>query len=453
LLTGPRADEAFCVLPTIDIASSGAPQRSRYLSFLQIVGALGIIAHHLRAPFSDSGWVLVELFFVIAGINMARGLDRDQSIYSYALSRIRRLGPEIFVVWCVVVIFVASGDGTPGMLRFILMGPLFLQNLAVAFFDYGWTPRDFAYVPLWFVGGLLQLQLMLFAVRRVLLRVKPMVVAFVCVGIGTLFRLLVATLAGQNPHGSLPSSEANLIYLLPLTHVEAIVLGVLIGRGALVGIGRLAPFFCAMAIGLGSVSLALSPPGAMSISSLGFACPLSVNYAYVWGYLILALTAASLCSRSGRLAAAVDGLRFPIWTDKMLIRLASLTYGAYAFHALIIATGTNAASLLAKPHTPGSRLLLVAITAVESFLFAWGFELIFRRHRTPACAGSEPPVPAERNPSAAVLASLGRRKLEPEALDQMPRADSSPVLGTWLRPTSSAADENVPRRRANASRS
>ena len=377
---------------------------------MQIAGALGIVAFHLGAPCSDSFWIAVELFFVIAGLNMAKSLDRAQSIHSYVGGRIRRLGPEVLAVWSATLIVVTSGEGSPGMLWFVLTGPVFLQNLTLPFFDYT-MPNDWTFGPLWFVGALLQLQLLLFALRKLLVRLKPGVLIVASAVIGMSFRLAVAALSGESLH-SLSAPTADALYCLPLTHLEAIVLGLLIGRGALPRFGRLFPLFCVMAIALGAVNLTLSPVQ-MSLNSLGFAFPLRVNYVYVWGYLILALTAASLCTPTGGLAVGVEGLTLPGWADKMLVKIASLTYGVYAFHGLIMATGMNAGTLLAQPHAPGLRLLLFAITVVQAFLIAWGFDLIVRRHGTPASAGSESPVPAEA-----------------EALDEMPRAGKKRYRGS-----------------------
>jgi len=330
------------------------------------------MAFHLGIPYSHSGWIAVELFFVIAGINMATAFDRDQSTYSYVLSRIHRLGPQIVAVWSATVLFVVTGAGSPGMLWFILSGPVFLQNLTVGFFRFV-PPNDWVFGPLWFVSALSQLQLSLFVGRTVLLRAKPAVLVLACAGIGMLFRLLFTALSGANLH-SVSELQAEVLYCLPFTHLESIVLGVLIGRGALPRIGRLLPVFCLVAIGLGAVNVALSQ-GEVSPRSLGFPYPLQLNGAHVWGYSILAFTTASLCSRNGLLAIAVEGLRLPVWTDRMLFKLASLTYSAYAFHGLVMATGVNAAAFLAQPHAPGLRLLLFAITAVQSFLIAWAVDL------------------------------------------------------------------------------
>jgi len=360
-----------------EFSAQGAPAqarpRSRYLSLLQIAGLLTVIAVHVGLPYTDLGWIVVEMFFVIAGINMATSLDRDQSISSYVLSRIRRLGPQIAAVWSATVLFVATGAGTPGMMWFIFAAPVFVQNLTVGFFRWEF-PSDWIFGPLWFVGALLQLQLLLFVGRKVLLRTKPAVLVFACVGIGVLFRLLFAALSGANLR-SLSELQGGVLYSLPFTHLEPIVLGVLIGRGALPRIGRLLPVFCLVAIGPGAVNLALSQ-GEVSFASLGFPLFLRQNYAFVWGYSIVALITAALCSRNGWLAIAVEALRLPVWTDRMVFKLASLSYSAYVFHGLVMSTGVNAAAFLEKLDPPAWGPLLFVITAFQSFLIAWAVHLM-----------------------------------------------------------------------------
>lgn len=384
MVRASQLDHGVEFLEDTDFTAHGAPAqarpRSRYLSLLQIAGALSVMAFHVGGvPYSHLGWIAVELFFVIAGINMATAFDRDQSMLSYVLSRIHRLGPQIVAVWSVAVLFVVTGAGSPGMLWFLLSGPVFVQNLTVGLFRWVY-PTDWIFGPLWFVGALLQLQLLLFVGRKVLLRAKPAVVVFACAGTGALFRLLFAALSGANL-GSVSKLQAEVLYCLPLTHLEPIVLGILIGRGALPRIGRLLPVFCLGALGLGAVSVALSQ-GAISPRSFGYPFHLRLNFAYVWGYSILGFTAASLCSRTGRLAIAVEGLGLPGWTDRMMFKLASLTYSAYALHGLVMATGVNAAVFLEARHPPGWGSLLFAITAVQSFLIAWAVDLMPSRWRT-----------------------------------------------------------------------
>ncbi len=350
-------------------------QGSIYLSLLQIAAAFGIVAFHMGVPFSHVGWIAVELFFVLAGINMASAIDREQSIASYAWSRMHRLLPELFAIWCVTALFVVLGSGTMGMLWFIGTAPAFLQNLTLPFFDFT-MPRDWVFAPLWFVAALLQLQVLLFASKRLWLRAKPATLVIVAVCFGLSFRLLFALLFGENPR-ALSNTSADALYCLPFSHVEAIVLGLMMGRGALPWIGRYLPVFGALALVLGALNVWLSN-GLVSPRSLGFEFPMRLNYIHVWGYSILAFAAASLCAKNGPMAVAIERTKRPPRLDTGLTRLASLTCGVYLFHGIIMATGVNGSGWLSRDHAPVLRLLLFAITMVESFLLAWVFAWFMR---------------------------------------------------------------------------
>jgi len=353
-----------------------APERrSRYVSLLRITGALAIVANHVGLPHANVAWILLDVFFVVAGMNMARALESDQSIASYGLSRIKRLGPEMLAVWCVAVAFLLLGRGTSGMSWFVATGPVFAQNLAHPLFAYT-APQDWVFTPLWFVAALMQLQLLLFSMRRVIVRARPRIVLLAAVGIALLFRTLYTMLLAQSP-ASPTVRDALILYIQPLTHLEAIVLGVLIGRGALPRIGRLLPIFCVLAISLVAINLAHPPEGVRdaigSAAGLDFEYPLRLHYSHIWGYSVVALAAASLASRNGRLADAIEKLPLPASVDKAVLTLASLTYGAYMFHGTLMATGLNAASILAPLHAPG-LLLLFTITVLQAFLLAWLFQ-------------------------------------------------------------------------------
>jgi hypothetical protein len=345
-------------------------QRSTYLSLLQIAGVFSILAFHAGIPFSQAGWIPVELFFVIAGINMTAACERDRSLASYAWSRMSRLAPELCTVWSVTVLFVLLGGGTAGMLWFIGTAPFFLQNLTLPFFSFS-MPQDLVFIPLWFVAALLQLQVLLFASKRVWMRAKPASVVITAVCFGLSFRLLYGFLFGDRT-GTLSESRADALYCLPFSHVESIVLGVMIGRGALSQIGRFLPAFGALALVLGALNVWLSN-GLVSPRSVGFEFPLRLNYIHVWGYSILAFAVASLCATNGPMAVAIERMKRSPRVDKGLARLASLTCGAYLFHGVIMATGVNGSAWLSREHAPVSRLLLFAITMIESFLFAWAF--------------------------------------------------------------------------------
>lgn len=350
-------------------------QRSVYLSLLQIGGGLSIVAFHIGTPLSNAGWIAVELFFVIAGINMTAACNREQSVAAYARSRVRRFFPELCAVWCVAVLFIIFGCGTAGLLWFIGTAPLFLQNLTLPLFEYS-MPKDWVFGPLWFVAALMQLQVLLFASKRLWLGAKPAWVIILVVCLGLSFRLLFAGLFGDSLH-TLSGARADALYCLPFTHIEAIVLGLMMGRGALPWLGRCLPLFGALALAMGAMNVWLAQ-GLVSLRSLGFEFPLRLNYIHIWGYSILAFAAASLCAKDGPMAVAIEKMKRPVWLDKGLARLAAMTFGVYLFHGIIMATGVNGSGWLHWDHVPAPSLLLFAVTIIESFLLAWAFAWFLR---------------------------------------------------------------------------
>lgn len=371
---------------------SSQPQRSSHASLLQIFGALSIVAFHIGIPYSEAGWVVVEIFFVLAGSNMAAALERKQSVTSFARSRVRRFLPEIGAVWTVALLFVLLGCSSAGMLWFTATAPLFLQNLTTSFFDYT-MPRDWVFTPLWFIAALLQLQLVLFASKRWWLKASPASVLVIAVCTGAGLRALFALLVEGNAR-TLSDPTASALYSLPFCHVEAIVLGVLLGRGALVGIGRVLPLCVALLATLGALNIWLGH-GEVTARSGGYIFPLRLNFIHLWGYTVLAFTAASLCAKDGALARFMVRTRHVPWLNLGLMRLAELTYGVYILHGIIMATGVNGAAWLSKDGAPVLRLLLFAITIFEAFLLAWAFawcrvELpkVWRNRRSGARAAS-----------------------------------------------------------------
>ena len=154
---------------------TGAP-RLRHITLLQLCATLSIIAFHVGVRGAQAGWIAAELFFVIAGFNMAKSLERHSNVRSYAFARVRRLAPEVGVIWCVSVICVAAGWHNREFVLFLCSAPLFLQNFIEPFFDASATVDwGFLLIP-WFVAALLQLQILLFMFRRYLIRSTIVVV-------------------------------------------------------------------------------------------------------------------------------------------------------------------------------------------------------------------------------------------------------------------------------------
>ena len=309
--------------------------RTRYFSLLQLCGTLAVMAFHTGVAHVSWGWMAVPLLIALAGRNMVPAVARSRFMLEYLRARVRRLAFPLAIVWCVVVAMILLGWDSRGAEWFVISSPMFLQNVTLLFFEYQF-PTDWTFASLWFVGALLQLQLLLFAFRTVLVRLPPGVVIAGVVIVGVASRWLIAIFLGGTAY-ELDGRAGNLLYVLPLTHIESITLGFLVGCGAVVGLGRYLWIAAGLAVG-GVVLGGAVSGGDFSLVSLGFDFPLRVNYQHVWGYSVLALVAASLCSLDNPVAAYVQRMAVPSWVDVGLSKAAVLSYGAYVFHGLVLAS-------------------------------------------------------------------------------------------------------------------
>ncbi len=342
---------------------------------IQLAGAVAIVAFHTNAPGSQAGWMAVELFFVAAGMNMASALKRQPPLTSYAWARARRLLPEVSVIWLIVILALILGKGTAGMAWFAGTAPFFLQNLTPPFFDYD-LPKDAVFGPLWFIGALFQLQVILYASRKLWETASPVRIIAAVFAIGLLLRLSFILISSQQ-FRSLSVGDAESLYCMPFCHLEAIVLGILMGRGSLPAIGRWFPLFLSAILIAGALNLWLSA-GRLSLGSLGYEFPLRANGSRLWGYPLLALAAASLCARDGPLARAVDGIHLSPRSQSLLAKLVAPTFGIYVFHGLVIALGLNGARFLENFPPLVSNSLVFVITLLEAAALAALF--IVARH-------------------------------------------------------------------------
>lgn len=351
-------------------------RRSNYSNLIQVASSLGVVAFHLGIPGSQAVRVTVGLFFVTAGMHMATALKQEPSVADYTWSRARRLLPEVSVIWLITLIIIAFGMGTDGMRWFAGSAPFFLQNLTPSFFDYH-LPRDAVFGALWFVGALLQLQVILYASRRFWEKTQPTTLLAVVFGLGFVLRFSFVLLSG-NPIRMLSVPDAGSLYCMPFCHIEAIMLGILLGRGALPNLGRRLPFLLIAVIAAGAANLWLSE-GQMASDTLGYEFPLRANGSHLWGYPLLALAAASLCARDGFLAQVMDGGKCPAWLGGLLSKIAPLTYGIYVFHGFLIATGINGASRLSGLPPSAYLASLFVITFIEAALLSMAFKWAKRR--------------------------------------------------------------------------
>ncbi len=345
--------------------------RLRHITLLQLCATLSIIAFHVGVRGALAGWIAVEFFFVIAGFNMAKSLERYSNVRSYAFARVRRLAPEVGVIWCVSLICVAAGLHNREFVLFLCSAPFFLQNFIEPYFDSSTADWGFL-LTLWFAAALLQLQIVLFIFRRYLIRSNIVVILGVSLTLTVLCQILTAEMLG-GLHRNLDYMVADTIDRMPFSHLTAMIMGVMLGLGRLQGINRYFSVIIAMVLGAGLMNI-YATQGSLTIGSLGYPLTMKFNYQYLWGYPLLAVAAASLCAGDGWLAATLAKLTMPAGLERWLNKLALLSYGAYAFHGLILSPANQGLRFSGWSLNSLGQFVLFLLIVVGAFFTAWLFQ-------------------------------------------------------------------------------
>ena len=103
---------------------------------------------------------------------------------------------------------------------------------------------------MWFVAALMQLSVLFFLLRKAISRYETPTLLWATLVLGFLCRLALLQLLGGSPRDLAPT-VADTLYRMPLTHVEAVMAGILIGRGRLAGIGKHGPLIAVTVLGAG----------------------------------------------------------------------------------------------------------------------------------------------------------------------------------------------------------
>jgi peptidoglycan/LPS O-acetylase OafA/YrhL len=339
----------------------------RYLELLSILGTVAVIGFHCELQEFRAGWIAVVFFFVLAGVRMVSAINRDERTFSYGLRRLQRLAPEFLCVYLVGLCWLVWKPSL-GLKLFAATGMVFAHNWTRAYFDFSY--QDWLFIPLWFVGALLQLQLLAMIFRRWLRRLSARALFTVAVVVGVASRLSMALFVGGND-GNIPVPLADTIYWTPFAHIEALVGGFLIGRGDWRSLGRLMPAIVAFTAILGVANIYASD---LSPMTLGYPVGLPQNYEFLWGYPVLALMAMSCVSHTSFLRRWVDQIILPRKVDQLVVHVAQLTYGVYVFHGVWLVVGQWALERLRIGWAHGYVLFL--ITIMGGVFSAWCFEMV-----------------------------------------------------------------------------
>jgi len=341
--------------------------RCRYHALLQIVGFLAVVAFHSEVTFMGTGWFAVELFFALAGYNMVGALQQRSTLPRYAWARYRRLAIPLLVLLPAVALLVLVGSR--GAATYAVTAPLQLQNLTRLAITEAWD-LDMAWIPTWFVAALFQLQLLTFPLRRALIGASLPLVVSGTAALGLVFRYALGEVLGSSDGSlSLPAAEA--LYWAPITHVEALVGGVLVGLGRFSS-GRIISLTLFACLGAFAVAFFSQYP------SLAFPLGLGDSGEHVWGYLVLATCAVVLIDKRQPLARWVLGWQLAPSADRAIAFLSQHTFVAYLAHGSVLAVSTyalqrvsgGAAFLSSTPGPVVFTLFVVTTSMLISAIFA-----------------------------------------------------------------------------------
>ena len=330
--------------------------RCRYHALLQILGFVAVVAFHAEMPGMAGGWVAVELFFALAGFNMARMLRESSTFRDYLVARYRRLTLPLLLLVPAVVLLIARGSKSA--VTFAVFAPLQMHNLWRVSMGELWE-TDIAWVPSWFVASLFQLQLLVFLVRGALLTAHVRVLVFVATAIGLAFRGSAGQLFVE-ADGTLTAGAADALYWAPLTHVEALVGGLLLGLGRLQLSRRAADAgFAVVGVGVGALAVGLA---LVDYSWLGFPLGQDAAGAHVWGYLALAFAAVVVVDKRQFVARWILSWKLSPKIDAAIESVSRLTFVGYVLHGTVLAFVTRGLLRLMRGAPFSQSAIALAVT-------------------------------------------------------------------------------------------
>jgi len=363
--------------------------RNRYHSLLQVAGTISVIVFHSGMRAAQGGWIAVEVFFALAGYNMFRSSRIETGWVRFLASRYRRfIGPVLLVTPVVgYLVFVYGLQSATG---FLYLAPVMLQN-TLPLAGTNWRGGDVAWIPLWFLAALFQLQILVFFARRALSSRGALttVIGIIIVGLASRFLLWTCFTQGSS---FLSPSEAARVFWSPFAHIEAFCLGALVALRRTEA-GRLwGPLvLITAAAGAAQIIIFGSDPW-----TFGYPAGMPGSMQFLWGYTILGLVAASLVDPANRAAILINALKIPSRVDSCLNSLSQVSIYAYAIHGSIWFMLWTRLPVDSRFNPHGSIRHQVAANVLCIFL-SFGLSLALQRIlaaaklvRSPQSSGSAP---------------------------------------------------------------
>jgi peptidoglycan/LPS O-acetylase OafA/YrhL len=289
----------------------------RFVAFLLVFihNANPILSEsHLR-KLSEYGWIGVDLFFCISAFLITKILvheyksDKTINSKNYLVRRILKIGPQYFLYIFLIYLFkdiIPNGD-TKTIENLIGLGT-FTYNII---YFYLFPSPVLLFVHLWSISFEFQYYLILPTAVITLINASTKQKTLLLSGVviaGTVLRFLCVYFNFEHP----------LIYLLPFTHFESILGGVLLGTGVLDNFSKNFPGVALFILGLiFNLTIFLLPNNDIVSWKLLLTYPLLG--------IGMTLTVLSVLNNDVPIVSR-------LLTQKPIVYLGKISYGLYLFH-------------------------------------------------------------------------------------------------------------------------
>ncbi|MGF7081315.1 acyltransferase family protein [Mucilaginibacter sp. UYCu711] len=309
------------------------------LDGLRAIAILSVMFYHFEV--FSAGWIGVQLFFVLSGYLITKGLASEKKqvkqfgsyIKIFYLKRVLRIFPvyflyvACFLAFCYITHNAATANGAaiPLITYTVNIYGLAPHTVNMAGFGYVWSlSAEEQFYLIWpFI--------VFFSSEAVLRRIL-----YAIMFIAPLWRLAMLWFAVN--HGVQPDTAGTMVYITTLSQFDAFAVGALIvyiTDVKNISTPRLRKMvFAGIAIFLliGQVNVFLTNRTLLKdMTTLGYRVTMLNNYQYVWGYSVINLFAGFIIFIIVKYQNVI-----PILSNKVLVYIGRISYGMYIFHVPVL---------------------------------------------------------------------------------------------------------------------
>jgi len=308
------------------------------LDGFRAIAILSVMLYHFEV--FSAGWIGVQLFFVLSGYLITKGLALEKTriknfggyIKVFYLKRILRIFPVYFLYVACFLIFnfiagdvvTAKGVAVPLITYTMNIYALMPHTVNLAWVGYLWSlSAEEQFYLVW--------PLIVFFTPNHVFK-KLLYVIIVIIPFCRLIMFYMAMASGDVKHAGL------VVYISTLSQFDAFAIGALmvyITNVKIININRLrkiviVAIICFLVIG--QVSLFLTNRTLLKdITTLGYRVAMVNNYQYVWGYTVINALAGLIIFVTVKYKNVI-----PLLKNKVLVYIGRISYGMYIFHVPVL---------------------------------------------------------------------------------------------------------------------